>query len=107
MANLYVGAAIMDTKPMVVHCKKAKYDVYIGRPSKFGNPYTHLENTAAPYVVESREDAIRLFEEWIRTQPELMAAAKVELKGKVLGCWCAPLACHGDVLVKDSQRGIR
>jgi hypothetical protein len=51
-------------------------------------------------VVESREDAIRLYEEWIRAQPELMAAAKAELKNKVLGCWCYPLACHGDVLVK-------
>ena len=88
----------MDTK--VVHCKKAPYDVYIGRPSKIGNPYSHLENTAASYVVESREDAVRLYEEWIRAQPELMAAAKAELKGKILGCWCAPLACHGDVLAK-------
>ena len=51
-------------------------------------------------MVDSREDAVRLYEEWIRSQPELMEAAKKELKGKVLGCWCAPLACHGDVLIK-------
>lgn len=89
-----------ETKPRVVHCKKEPYDVYIGRPSKWGNPYTHLENTSAPYVVDSREDAVRLYEEWIRSQPELMEAAKKELKGKVLGCWCSPLACHGDVLIK-------
>lgn len=84
----------------VVHCKKAPYDVYIGRGSKFGNPYSHKEGTSAAWVVETREDAIRLYEEWIRSQPELMAAAKKELKGKILGCWCSPLACHGDVLIK-------
>lgn len=84
----------------VVHCKKSPFDVYIGRPSKFGNPYTHLTHTSAPYVVDTREEAVYLYEEWIRSQPELMADAKKELKGKILGCWCAPLACHGDVLVK-------
>ena len=83
----------------VVNCNIDVYDVYIGRPSKFGNPYSHIPG-AAPWPVDSREDAIRLYEEWIRSQPELMAAAKKELTGKVLGCHCAPLACHGDVLIK-------
>ena len=89
----------------VVHCKKEPYDVYIGRGSKFGNPYSHLPNSAAPFPVETREDAIRLYEEWIRSQPELMEAAKKELRGKILGCWCAPLACHGDVLIRISNEG--
>lgn len=87
----------------VVHCKKEPYDVYVGRGSKWGNPYTHLPNTSAPWIVETREDAIRLYEEWIRSQPELLEAAKKELKGKVLGCWCSPLACHGDILIKISN----
>jgi len=26
--------------PRVVHCKRAVYDVYVGRPSKWGNPFT-------------------------------------------------------------------
>lgn len=89
----------------VVHCKKEPYDVYIGRGSKFGNPYSHLPNSAAPFPVETREDAIRLYEEWIRSQPELMEAVKKELRGKILGCWCAPLACHGDVLIRISNEG--
>jgi len=87
-------------KPKVVHCQTEKYDVYVGRGSKFGNPYTHKYGTSAPWMVDSREDAIRLYEEWLREQPELMAAVKKELKNKVLGCWCSPLACHGDVLLK-------
>ena len=32
-------------------------------------------------------------------QPELLAALP-ELAGKTLGCWCAPKACHGDVLAR-------
>ena len=33
-------------------------------------------------------------------KPELIARAKVELRGKTLGCWCAPKPCHGDVLLE-------
>lgn len=84
----------------VVHCKKEQYDVYIGRPSPFGNPYSHLPNTQARYQVESRKEAITKYEEWLRSQPELMERVKKELKGKILGCWCAPLICHGDVLAR-------
>ena len=86
----------------VVHCRKANFDVYIGRPSKWGNPFSHLPNTLARYRVATREEAIARYEEWLRRQPDLMADLK-ELKGKVLGCWCAPLACHGDVLVRLSE----
>lgn len=87
--------------PKVVHCKSGEpYDVYVARPSKFGNPYSHKEGTQASWVVETREDAIRLYEEWLRAQPELMAAVKKELRGKTLSCWCSPLACHGDILLK-------
>jgi hypothetical protein len=42
----------------VVHCKKSPYDIYIGRPSKWGNPYSHLSGTLAEYKVSSREEAI-------------------------------------------------
>jgi len=88
----------METK--VVHCKKEPYDVYIGRPSKWGNPFTHLNDTTrAQFKVATREEAIEKYEEWIRQQPQLLADLH-ELDGKVLGCWCKPQACHGDVLVK-------
>ena len=84
----------------VVHINVEPYDVYIGRGSKWGNPFTHLKNTSAPYPVDSREDAIRAYEHWIRGQPELIAAAKKELRGKILACWCKPLDCHGDILLR-------
>lgn len=81
----------------VVHCKKEPYDVYIGRPSVWGNPFSHLEGTLAKFKVSSREEAIQKYEVWIVTQPYLTAGL-INLKGKILGCWCKPKACHGDVL---------
>ena len=88
-------------KQYVVHCKKEKYDVYIGRPSPFGNPFTHLAGgTLAQFRVASREEAIARYEAWLIGQPELVARVKAELRGKVLGCWCSPKSCHGDVLAR-------
>lgn len=76
----------------VVHCKKEQFDVYIGRPSKWGNPYQIG-------VHGTREEVIQKYREMILGNKKLLAALP-ELRGKVLGCWCYPLACHGDVLVE-------
>lgn len=88
----------------VVHIRKGKYDVYIGRPSKWGNPYSHKPSAiAGTVIVASREVAIERFERMVRADPDLVAQIKQELKGKTLGCWCKPLACHGDVLAKIAE----
>lgn len=89
----------METK--VVNLYHDKYDVYIGRKSKWGNPFTHLnkDKTLAEFQVDTREEAINSYEEWIRNNPELMNSLH-ELKGKTLGCFCKPKSCHGDILVK-------
>jgi len=84
----------------VVHCKREKFDIYIGRPSIWGNPFSHEEGTLAKYKVASREEAVQAYEKWFLDKPELVAHAKRTLKGKILGCWCSPKACHGDVLAK-------
>jgi hypothetical protein len=74
--------------------------VYIGRGSKWGNPYTHIKGkTKAKFLVGSREEAIDKYAVWIRQQPKLMAALH-ELRGKRLGCYCRPHHCHGDILVE-------
>ena len=88
-----------DTR--VVHCNKEPYDIYIGRPSIWGNPYTHIKdrNTKAQFIVKSREEAIQKYREWIQDQPELMNQLE-SLRGKKLGCWCKPKSCHGDVLIE-------
>ena len=81
--------------------------VYIGRPSKWGNPFSHLASTGtlAEFMVASREEAIEQYEVWLQTRPDLIEAAKKELRGKNLVCWCAPLACHGDILLKIANEG--
>lgn len=83
----------------VVHCKREPYDVYIGRPSIWGNPFSHLDDTLAQFRVATREEAIEAYEEWINQRPDLLSLLP-DLRGKVLGCWCAPKPCHGDVLVR-------
>ncbi len=91
------------TKPKVVHCQREKYDVYIGRPSKFGNVFSHKDNTLAKFKTATVEEAVKKYEDWLLTQPELLQAVKSELKGKVLGCWCkykGNESCHGDVLLR-------
>jgi hypothetical protein len=83
----------------VVHFRKDPYDVYIGRGSKWGNPFTHKDGTIAQFKVSNRKEAVEKYEEWIKTQPHLMENLQ-ELKGKTLGCWCKPQSCHGDILKK-------
>jgi len=83
----------------VVHCKKDKYDIYIGRPSKWGNPFSHKEGTLAKFKVNSREDAVNKYRIWITEgEGQFLLKDIKELKNKVLGCWCKPNLCHGDIL---------
>lgn len=73
---------------------------YIGRPSEWGNDFTHLSGrTLARFKVNSVEEAVAAYRGWIVQQPELMAALH-ELRGKDLVCWCKPGPCHGDVLLE-------
>ena len=78
--------------PLVVHCKRAPHDVYVGRPSKWGNPFVVGRDG-------TRTEVIARYERWLHARPELLEALP-ELAGKTLGCWCAPHACHGEVLAK-------
>lgn len=79
--------------PLVVHCKRKPYDVYIGRPSKWGNPFQIGPDG-------NREEVIAKYRAYLEKNVVLKAQTKRELRGKVLACWCAPNACHGDVLAE-------
>lgn len=76
----------------VVHCKQGKFDIYIGRGSRWGNPFKIGKDG-------TREEVIKKYRDWISKQPGLLSSLG-ELRGKVLGCWCKPKACHGDVLIE-------
>ncbi len=66
--------------------------VYIGRGSKWGNPYKIGKDG-------TREEVIAKYEQYIRNKPELLGCLH-ELQGHDLVCFCAPLPCHGDVLLQ-------
>lgn len=85
----------------VINLKKEKYDVYIGRGSKWGNPFSHLDNSKALYKVATRNEAIEQYEKWIRFgDGKYLLDDLYELENKILGCYCYPKKCHGEVLLK-------
>lgn len=82
----------------VVNIKKYNGDyVYIGRGSIWGNPFKIGKHG-------TREEVIIKYEQYIKGRPELLADLP-RLVGQVLGCYCKPKACHGDILVKLLQEG--
>ena len=81
----------------VVNLRQEQCDVRIDRRSKWGNPF-HVGKDG------TREEVIAKYRDYIQTRPDLLAALP-ELRGKTLGGWCKPLACHGDVLVELLEGG--
>ncbi len=67
--------------------------VYVGRPSKWGNPF--FVGTAG-----TREEVIDMYREYITEMMRAHPGDIEELRGKDLVCWCAPLPCHADVLLE-------
>ena len=74
--------------------------VYVGRPSKWGNPFTLHDGT--------REEVVSLFRELVAgniwSEPNERSIQK-ELRGKDLACWCSlNKPCHADVLLEIANR---
>lgn len=107
-----VKTSMPSSGPRVVHVRRDGYDVYIGRPSKlippskpdadgrWGNPFRIGPDG-------SRAEVIAKFRAWLKGEivvpgrtPPSREEIRRALKGKVLGCWCAPQACHGDVYLE-------
>ena len=77
---------------IVVNKYKKKFDIYIGRGSIWGNPFKIGPDG-------SRQEVIEKYRQYILKRPLLISQLH-HLKDKRLGCFCAPQACHGDVLVQ-------
>jgi len=74
--------------------KGEKYDVYIGRGSKWGNPYAiGFDGDRDEVIHKYKYDFERGFLKFSKDDV-------LELKGKTLGCHCKPAACHGDVIAE-------
>lgn len=69
-----------------------QYDICIARPSKWGNLF-HIGKDG------TREIVIEKYRNWILKQEHLLKDL-LELKGKILACFCVPLACHVDILIE-------
>lgn len=67
--------------------------VYIGRPSPWGNPFSIG-------VHGSRSDVVEEFREKALNDPDFIELVQKNLRGKDLICFCAPKACHGDILLE-------
>jgi hypothetical protein len=65
----------------------------------WGNPFSHLPGSLAEFKV-AYDEVLPRYEAWLRAQPQLVERARMELRGKRLGCWCAPKPCHGDILAR-------
>ena len=92
--------------PRVVHCKREKFDVYIGRPSKWGNPYVvgkwvRVTPSSLPKEIIDAKTAVALFWHDAMNSEEFQANVVAELHGKNLACWCSlDQPCHADVLLE-------
>ena len=91
----------MTTKTTVVNIRRDDYEVYIGRAGKgldgyFGNPFRLGSESQRQEILERYA---AYFYNRLERDPEFKRRV-LQLKTKVLGCFCAPRACHGDVIAK-------
>jgi hypothetical protein len=69
--------------------------VSVAYPTKWANPFRPAARTP-----EANAVAVRKYRQHLAARPDLVEAARTELAGKDLACWCAPeLPCHADVLL--------
>jgi hypothetical protein len=91
-----------EPRTRVVHVRKEKFDVYIGRDcSEFCN-----EGWGNPFHIGPDGDRAEVleFRNLCESDPLMVSLIKKELRGKVLGCWCHPQTCHGDVLAEIADK---
>lgn len=91
-------------------------DVYIGRGSPLGNPWSHKLGTKAKYLVKNRAESIKKFEEFIRHEiknknpeicGEIRRIIRLARNGDVnLVCFCDPLPCHGGVIKTIVEKNL-
>ena len=78
--------------------------VYVGRPTRWGNPFKVREYCSRTEAF-FRQEAVDRFSAWIEGQPLLQADIQRELAGKDLACWCrTDHPCHADVLLRIANQ---
>ena len=70
--------------------------VNVAYPTRWANPYRPADRS-----LEANAVAVEQYRDYLTSRPDLLAAARAELAGKDLACWCDPdLPCHADVLLR-------
>lgn len=80
----------------IVNKYREPFDVFIGRPTIYGNPYRIGPDGDRAEVIRKYKD---YFYHRLETDPAFKRAV-LKLKGRTLGCYCKPQPCHGDVIVQ-------
>jgi hypothetical protein len=98
-----------DVRPTTVVNVKGHRDdpafadvVYVGRAMHRGGWHLAASPLANPFRPEadvSRQEIVSRYREYLLARPDLLALLP-GLRGKRLGCWCAPLPCHADVIAE-------
>jgi Domain of unknown function (DUF4326) len=100
----------------VVHYKSGEpYDYYVGRPTFFGNPWSHKKGTQASFVVKTQQEAVENFRSWLNgaafidvlpDKRQMILKCVHTLRGKILACWCFDgEPCHAKVLAEMANSG--
>jgi len=98
----------------VVNLYKEPYDIYIGRPGRgvdgyLGNPI--LLNEVCPVCYKQhteKGDTLPCYKVYLEARvaaDETFRTRLINLKGQVLGCFCKPKRCHGDIIVEWLKNG--
>lgn len=77
-----------------VNLRRDAYDVYIGRPGPWGNPFR-----IGPHG--NRAKVIAKYARWLLSQVregKITVQQLAKLHGVRTGCFCKPQPCHGDIL---------
>lgn len=89
----------------------------MGRPSKYGNPWSHKFGTGAQFLVKNVQEAVQCYEDWLegkrfidvlQVERQAIIDSYPQIVGLVLACWCEnDKPCHAKVLVKLAEKYAR
>lgn len=79
--------------------------VLVDRSTIYGNPFRLPAGARKWPEQKQREHLEETFGAYLRARPELVWCVRQNLAGKHLVCWCAPLPCHADILLRVAAGG--
>ncbi len=92
-------------------------DIYIGRGSILGNPYTSIQDrkTKADFICENREESVSKFKDYLLDKIAKKDKGVCDELNRIyqmtevnLICFCKPESCHGDIIkeIIESKKGL-